>query len=86
MITALQCKMARACLEWSIRELAEKVEVNPNTIIRFEDGGDPKSSIRDRIEKVLTKQGFVFDADGFTATAPVHLKPVFKPQNYKRAA
>lgn len=86
MITALQCKMARACLDWSIRELAEKVKVNPNTIIRFEAGGDPKSSIRDRIEAALTKRGFVFHADGFTTTSPPDLKPIAKQQTFARAA
>lgn len=79
MITALQCKMARACLDWSIRELAEAVGYNMNTVIRFEAGGDPKASTRDAIERVFTKKGFRFHDDGLTVTSPVHLKPVWKP-------
>jgi len=86
MITALQCKQARACLDWSIRQLAEKVKVNPNTIIRFEAGGDPKSSVRDRIEAAIVGQGIVLQPNGKSITPPDELVPVAKPQSYAKAA
>jgi DNA-binding XRE family transcriptional regulator len=86
MITALQSKMARACLDWPIRTLSERVGVNQNTIIRFEAGGDPRASIRDKIEAVFVEEGFAFPLDGFTVTSPAHLKPIYKPISYKRAA
>lgn len=68
MITARQCKMARGALDLSLRQVAEEVGVNINTIIRFEAGGDPRSSIRDKIERVFTNAGIVFHADGRTVT------------------
>ena len=38
MLTAAQCKMARAGLGWDMRDLAEKAGVSANTINRFENG------------------------------------------------
>jgi transcriptional regulator with XRE-family HTH domain len=37
-LTALQCRMARAALELGVRELAEIADVSPNTIARLERG------------------------------------------------
>jgi transcriptional regulator with XRE-family HTH domain len=68
MITARQCKMARGALDLSLRQVAEAVGVNINTIIRFEAGGDPRSSIRDKIEQVFTEAGLVLHGDGRTVT------------------
>jgi transcriptional regulator with XRE-family HTH domain len=36
MITPMQCRMARAALGWSVRELAAKAEVGATTVVRFE--------------------------------------------------
>ena len=38
MLTATQCKMARAALGWGMKELAEASGVSANTIDRFENG------------------------------------------------
>jgi transcriptional regulator with XRE-family HTH domain len=38
MITAAQCRMARAAMQWSLKDLAEKSRVNHVTINRFEMG------------------------------------------------
>ncbi len=38
MLTAQQCKMARAALDLGVRDLAEIAEVSPNTIARLERG------------------------------------------------
>ena len=32
----MQCRMARAALGWSVRELAAKAEVGATTVVRFE--------------------------------------------------
>lgn len=80
MITAIQCKMARGALDWSLREVAERVGVNINTIIRFEAGSDPKSSIRDGIETVFVDAGMIFHPDGKTVT------DTREPKRAKRAA
>lgn len=80
MITASQCKMARGARDMSLRQVAEKVGVNINTIIRFEGGGDPRSSIRDKIEAVFTEAGLIFHPDGKTVT------DTREPKRAKKAA
>lgn len=64
MITAVQMKMARAALNWPVKELADRVGVNANTIIRIEGGGDPKASIRDKIERVFMAEGIELGVNG----------------------
>jgi transcriptional regulator with XRE-family HTH domain len=82
MITAKQCKMARGALGWSLREVAEKVGVNINTVIRFETGSDPISSIRDGIADVFMAAGLVIHPDGITVSDP---RPLLKPKIRKAA-
>lgn len=86
MITAIQGKMARGAMDWSLREVAERAGVNINTVIRFEAGSDPKSSKRDAIEEVFLAEGFVFSLDGYSITAPKNLKPVYKQTADREAA
>ena len=38
MLTAMQSKMARAALGWSMKDLGERSGVSANTIDRFENG------------------------------------------------
>jgi DNA-binding XRE family transcriptional regulator len=68
MITARQCKMARGALDLSLRQIAETIGHNMNTIIRFEAGHDLRASIRDKIEVLFTQAGIVFHPDGRTVT------------------
>ena len=35
---AVQCKMARAALGWSVRALAQAADVSPETVARLEQG------------------------------------------------
>jgi transcriptional regulator with XRE-family HTH domain len=38
MISAAQCRMARAGLQWKVKQLAAKAGVSAPTIVRFENG------------------------------------------------
>jgi transcriptional regulator with XRE-family HTH domain len=38
MISAAQCRMARAGLQWKIKQLAAKAGISAPTIVRFENG------------------------------------------------
>jgi transcriptional regulator with XRE-family HTH domain len=53
-VTTAQLRAARGLLNWTVRELAERVGVHRNTITNFETGkyADPKSlnAIRDALE------------------------------------
>jgi transcriptional regulator with XRE-family HTH domain len=56
--------MARAALNWTVRDLAEATGLHRNTVTNIEVGryaGDPETLYL--IEKVLTREGIVFIAE-----------------------
>jgi len=59
--------MARAALNWTVRELATRTGVNKNTISRFEAEKDILAGSLREIEKVLVESGirFVDDDDEY---------------------
>jgi transcriptional regulator with XRE-family HTH domain len=60
-VTSAQLRMARAALNWTVRDLAEAAGLHRNTITNIEIGrytGDRKSL--ERIEFVLRKAGVEF--------------------------
>ena len=67
-VTSAQVRMARAALNWTVRDLAEATGLHRNTINNIEVGrymGDPKSLAI--IEKILIRAGVEFtngDAPG----------------------
>src|ERR1700680_1019625 len=63
MIRPLHLRMARAALGWSLKELAERAEVNINTISRYEAGSQVMSGTISKIEAVLLKEGVIFLGD-----------------------
>ncbi len=60
MIRPLHLRMARAALGWSLKELAERAEVNLNTISRYEAGSQVMSGTLSKLEAVLVKEGVIF--------------------------
>ena len=59
-ITRLQVRMARAALGWGVRELAEKANLAPNTVSRFENGAGARVDTLAQIQEALEKQGVIF--------------------------
>jgi DNA-binding XRE family transcriptional regulator len=60
-VTSAQIRMARAALNWTVRDLAKATGLHRNTINNIEVGrygGDPES-LR-LIERVLTRAGIEF--------------------------
>jgi len=60
-VTSAQVRMARAALNWTVRDLADATELHRNTITNIEVGryaGDPETLAA--IEKVLTRAGVEF--------------------------
>ena len=57
MITSKQCKMARAALNWSIRDLADKANVDKATVSRFENGKDSYASTAAKLRAALESSG-----------------------------
>lgn len=63
-ITPAQCRAARALLNWSQPELAERCDIHVQTISNFEkESGSPSKSTLEKITTVLTLAGIEFDED-----------------------
>ena len=63
MILPAHVRMARAILNWSVRDLAQRAGVNKNTISRYETGHGISSNSLMSIEKVLKEAGIVYFED-----------------------
>lgn len=59
-MTPEQCKMARAGIGMSVRELAEKARVSTNTVTRFEGGEPLKERTVDAMRDVFAEAGVEF--------------------------
>jgi len=67
-MNAAQCRMARAGLQLSVRELAEMARVSPTTISKLERGEALYSRTVDAIRAALEAAGIEFipqNGDGF---------------------
>lgn len=61
MITPRQIRAARALLDWSQQELADRAIISLNALARLERGVvDPRASTLSAVEKALTKAGIEF--------------------------
>ena len=60
MINAKQCRMARAALQVSVRELAAMAKVAPDTIVRLEAGKHLKLRTVEAVQQALEKAGIEF--------------------------
>ena len=80
-VTSAQLRMARAALNWTVRDLADATGLHRNTITNIEIsryGGDQKSL--ERIEAVLRKAGVDFidengGGPGVRLRKPARVKP-----------
>ena len=65
-VTSAQVRMARAALNWTVRDLAEAARIHRNTVTNIEVGryaGDPKTMAT--IERVFRRAGVEFiEEDG----------------------
>ena len=53
----VQCKMARAAIGWSVRDLAKVSGTSANTVSRFETGKDSYTSTAQKLEHALIESG-----------------------------
>jgi transcriptional regulator with XRE-family HTH domain len=61
MITPRQIRAARALLDWSQQDLADKAIVSLNALARLERGAvDPRASTLSAVEKALNRAGIEF--------------------------
>ncbi|MCA6098893.1 helix-turn-helix transcriptional regulator [Bradyrhizobium australafricanum] len=65
MITAAQCRAARALLDWSQQQLADASKVGNATIRNFEGGKSaPQYATLDVLSRAFESAGVVFLEDG----------------------
>ena len=63
-LLSLQCRMARAALEWTAADLAERSKVGVTTISRFESGlTAPNPSTLASLQRALEAAGVEFIAE-----------------------
>jgi transcriptional regulator with XRE-family HTH domain len=60
MITREQLRMARAALNWTVRDLAAKAGVAANTVSRFENGTDAYGDTLLKLRRALEAGGVIF--------------------------
>jgi len=63
MITREQLKMARAALNWTVRDLAHRSGVALNTISRYENGTDAYNETLIKLRRTLEQGGVIFLED-----------------------
>lgn len=59
----IQCRMARAALEWTADDLGTAAAVHPRTVRRFEQNGVGKPSTIAQLRKALVAGGVAFAAN-----------------------
>ena len=65
MITATQCRAARAILSWSVKDLAAKARVSANTVVRFENEvGTSNATTQVMLKQTFEAAGVTFTDDG----------------------
>ena len=68
-MTPKQCRMARAALSLSVRELGELAAIRAATISHFESGGDSYRSTVDKLQAALEAKGLLFIGAGEASIA-----------------
>jgi DNA-binding XRE family transcriptional regulator len=64
-ITPIQCKMARAALGWSTKDLGNRAHVSGNTVVRFEnERHEPNPATMLAIRNAFEAAGVRFQEDG----------------------
>lgn len=64
-MTPAQCRMARAALQWTVKELSEASDVSTATITRFEKGVfELRAGNGRKVQAALEAAGVEFTDDG----------------------
>lgn len=74
MVTREQVRMARAALDWTVRDLARKSGVSANTVSRYENGTDAMGDTLMRIRRTFETAGVMFIDEDEAGGVGVRLK------------
>jgi transcriptional regulator with XRE-family HTH domain len=64
LITASQCRMARAAVGLTLRDLSQAAGISVNTLSRIEGEGNVTSRTLAKVQDILVQRGAVFRRDG----------------------
>lgn len=64
LISSAQCRMARAALGMTLRQLADAADISVNTLSRIESDGNVTSRTLAKVQGILAASGVVFRRDG----------------------
>lgn len=73
-INGMQCRLARAALNWSLDDLFRVSGLHSNTVNKFENGSDPRASTLRALEAIFTEHGIEFP-DEQTIRFPASVLP-----------
>lgn len=62
-MNAAQCRAARAMLGMTTKTLAAMAKVSPDTVVRFENGGELKERTVEDLQRALSTAGVIFIDD-----------------------
>ena len=82
----VQCRMARAALDWSIRDLAETAKVGIDTVTRFEKGETLKERTVEALQHTLEAAGVEFIPENGGGPGVRLRKPVAKSTSTSKPA
>ena len=73
-VTSAQLRMARAALDWTVRDLADRAKVHRNTITRLERGAPAEPRTLKAIVQTLEGAGILF-TDGDAPGVKMRVRP-----------
>jgi transcriptional regulator with XRE-family HTH domain len=74
MVTREQVRMARAALDWTVRDLAREAGVSANTVSRYENGTDAMGDTLMRFRRAFESAGIQFFDEDEQGGVGVRLK------------
>jgi transcriptional regulator with XRE-family HTH domain len=80
-MNAMQCRMARAALQMSVRDLAEAAKVATGTVVRMEAGEELKERTVEAMQRAFEERGVEFingDAPGLRVHSKSKVKTNLK--------
>jgi transcriptional regulator with XRE-family HTH domain len=82
MMRPVHLRMARAALGWTLKDLADKADVNLNTVSRYEAGFEILTGTMLKLEDVLRAEGVIFidEDEEFLPAIRIRKEPPFKTQ------
>ena len=77
-LTALQCRMARVALDWTVRQLARQAGLSLATVSRFENGQGVAPERVERLRAVIAAAGIDLVDENATGGVGVRLSKTFR--------